>query len=97
MIEIFRDHPAAAWLLVGMVFSSLTVLWLLVTGFENKVRRIVLESQASLVVTMTKLHNDAERAANDAKRAALTTHGALMDLEKRHLALEVRVKKLEDE
>lgn len=100
MTEVFRDHPWVVWpmLAASALFTGILLggVYLIVRGFEGKVRAIVTESQATLILTVTKMFTDADRAAADAKKVALTTHRALMDVEHKVVLMDVRIANVEE-
>lgn len=100
MIPVLQDHPWVVWPAMGgaALFTMIVLVgvWLLVRGFEAKVRAIVSEAHATLILTVTRMFNDADRSAADAKKVALTTHRALMDVEHRVALMDQRLSNVEE-
>jgi hypothetical protein len=64
--------------------------------FRSQVETIVARHTTGLIGAVMGRHDQAERMAEDARRAVITLNSALHGLEFKHDGLEARVRKLEE-
>ncbi len=81
-------------LAIGVAVMNVIALWLMAWWFQSRVETIVARHTSGLLAAVLAKHSDAERAAEDAKRVALTVHGVLLDWEKKVTTLSEKVERL---